>query len=208
MNQEEIVQDFRRRYEGTFIFVQEPSSTEERLFHVDAVEASYSKLGTIHLNSPEVGRIRINFGSAHTLRFAPTPVGVFQHERDACICRRKPVKQYRRGLCYDNTFLSIVTSLVYKCDLPFHYETVSSAYERKTYTMKEALSMLSTNKYRSVALSNNYSVSLPFTKTDKYVLLFWDVAIATLYPNGTIHMILENLFAPQVNQILLEEKGA
>lgn len=205
MTHEEIIHDFRKRYEGTYVFVQEPNSTEENLFYVESISADKGKVGALHLTSPVLGTLRLNLGGAHTLKFIQAPVGVFQHGADAYCCQRKPLRQWRRGLCTDNMDIVRATHRIYIKSVSFTHELISSAFTRQTYSLKDAFPLLATLKYRSVALQKNFSVSQPFTTAPSYVLFFWEVPIATISDKGTLITILDSVYEPNITQFLFEE---
>lgn len=203
MTPEEIVNDFARRYQGTYVFVQDPNDNEESLFYMDRVEPSPTKTGVIHLSSGEVGRIRLNLGSAHTLKFIPAPVGVFQHGPMAYLCLRKPARQWRRGICPDNTTIVPTTRLLARnADAGFTYDLVSDAFRKQTLGIKAALEMLASKKYKSVALADNFSLSLALTNSPDYLLFFWDLPVAKVKSDGSLSLILENAFSAQIKKVL------
>lgn len=202
MTPEEIVQDFARRYNGTFVFVQEPNGDEEHLFKIDQVEGDATRLGVLHLSSNEVGRIKLNFGSAHTIKFIPAPVGVFQHQGKAYTCRRRPQRQFRRGICSDNTEINTVTYAFTRDRAGFSYELVADAFKRQVYPLKDALAMLDSKNYKSVALPRNFSLSAPFTKTKDSLLFFWDVPVAKVNKDGKPTIIYEAALEAQIRQVL------
>jgi hypothetical protein len=204
---QEILRDFQRRYEGTYIFVQEPESKEENLFRVDNIQTSEDKLGVLLLSSDEVGSIRLNFGSAHTLKFVAAPVGVFQNGPDAYLCRRRPLRQWTKGICPGNTSIVPVTNVIAPLTpRPFNFALVSGAFERKTFTLKEALVLLGKEQVRSVALEQNFSLCQSVNETPDYILMFWEQPVARLDKNGTLTRLYEASFEGHVAQYLLENK--
>src|ERR1700743_1243500 len=110
MNNGEVINDFRRRWEGTYVWLSIDDKKSEELVKLDAIEASSTKVATLYLPSDRVGKLTINFGSeGHSLQFRYPPVGVFQYERDAYVFYRRPERQYRRGICADNSTMQNVT---------------------------------------------------------------------------------------------------
>lgn len=204
MNQAEILNDFRRRYEGTYVFVKEPDGGESNLFHLDRVEENDEKTGVFHLRSEEIGKIKLNFGSAHTIKFVPAPVGVFQYKTDAHVCQRNPIRQYRRGICSDNTFiLPVFYSLYEGLNLGWSFEMVQAAFDAKVFTFKDGLELLNTGKMRSVALHDNFALCLSLNENSPdYILLHWNVPIARVNNAGKVTQHLEGAFTTQVNALV------
>lgn len=206
MTLDDIVNDMARRYGNTYVFVQEPNSLERNLFLVELIETQENRAGVIHLFSDEVGRIKINVGSAHTLLFVPPPVGVYQSGIDACFCRRLPQRQYRRGICPDNTVIGPVTqSIDPHVVRRFEFALIRDMFEKKTFSFRESIGMLSSEKFRSVALKGGYAVSASMGAQNNPVLFFFDIPIAKLTPEGKLAEVLEAVYSPQINQIIGEE---
>lgn len=208
MTPQEILQDFRRRYEQTYVFVQEPGGREQNLFHVDRVEepsGDKNDLGVINLSSIEVGRIRLNIGSAHTIKFVPPPVGVFQHGNKAVLCKRRPQKQYRRGICNDNTLLMEPVSLIDPQfgRTQFSAEVILAAFEAKQFGIKEGLELLASGKYRSVALTDGFSMCLSLSETSTdYLLFHLELPVAKVSSDGKVTRLLEAVFEKQISKVL------
>jgi len=207
MTQDEIVAEFRKKYEGTYIYVQEPNSIEENLFYVRSIEPSSDKVGILNLESDNIGKIRLNFGSAHTLKFLQAPVGVFQSGPDAMFCRRKPGRQWRRGICSDNTTINTtVSQVVQNRRGEFDFNLVQDAFAGAFTSLKDAFAKLNSKKFRSVALFEGFSLSQAFVNSPDYVLFFWDLAVAKISPAGKVSLVLEPIFTKQILQ-LLEREG-
>lgn len=202
MTADEILNDFKRRYESTYVMVQEPNSSEEMLYLVERIEADEHRAAVFHLFSNEVGRIKINYGSAHTVKFVPPPVGVFQYGGDALVCFRLPQKQYRRGICSDNCRIYHTATAITREQGQMDMETISAAFAKKVYQPKEALDILAKGKYRSVALPDNFSLTLSFSEGSKdYVLFFWTMPVARVNNEGKITSYLEAVFTKQINKL-------
>lgn len=207
MNIEESLRDFTTRYEKTFIFVVPPNSTEESLFHVDKITPDRDKIANLTLSSPDFGKIILNMGTSHKLRFKYPPVGVFQCEDTAMIFRRHPVKQYKRGLCTGNSALGYAHSYVTGTDrrIGLEYTYVAAAFQAVKYKYKDAVRMLASGKYRSVALYNNFVLMLSPTKESKaYLLLHWDIPVAWINKSdGTLYQLLEKAYESIIPQVMV-----
>lgn len=209
MTPAQILEDFRRRYEGTFVFVQEPESDKENLFQIYSVAPDTERLGRLDLVSEELGRIYLNFGSAHTLKFKPVPVGVFQFGNEAYYCRRHPARQYRRGICRDNTTIKPVVNMVYEeYGNTINHSSVKAAFEGKKYTYKEAFTMCGTGKYRSVAIHGDFALSLSLAQSNDYILFYFDWPIARISPEGKLTLIMEEAYRGHITKLMEEKTDA
>lgn len=204
MTNDQILQDFIRRYHGTFVNVVDPKKTSSNLYLLEEIQPHPEYIGTLSLHSPEYGRLRINIASEWAVKFPDTPVGVFQHGGQAYYCRRVPRKQYRRGICRDNTRINTVTSAIQNLSSAMSWEILSSAMKRDTFTLKEALTMLNKRTAKSVALANNYAVSLPFADAagSDMILYSWDVPIARITNTGKLVEVYEKIFTRSISKIL------
>lgn len=203
MNNAEILNDFRRRYEGTFVWLTMEEITKETLVKVTRIEDDSNKIGVLRLDSFEYGSLSINMGSdGHSLQFKYPPVGVFQHATDAFVFTRRPARQYRRGICADNSTLRSVTAGVAGNIARFEARTIASAFEHKTYPVREALRMLRTGRARSVALDNNYSLCLSFTSSSRdFVVFHWTLPVGKVDDSGRLTLVYEDVYKSHLNQL-------
>lgn len=209
MNINEIMNDFRRRWDQTYVWVESPESGEESLFHVDRITDDTTKVGTIELSSPEFGKILLNMGTAHTLKFKYPPVGVFQNGVDAYIFRRVPAKQYKHGIYNGNSTLSPVYNIMLgrgqdRAQLrgeQLKFNDVLAAFRGERYPFADALKMLSSGKYRSVALQRNWSLCLSPITSDGLTLLYWETPVASLDREGNVLHVYENVFESVLPQV-------
>jgi hypothetical protein len=207
MNNGEVVNDFRRRYEGTYVFLKMERTGVETLVKVSRVEDSSTKIGILYLESPEYGALTLNLGSdGHHLKFKYPPVGVFQHGRDAFLFRRRPSRQYRRGICSDNSLMYNVTSSVVGPLSRWSAEEVQDAFNHKVSTPKQAFELLATNKARSVALDNNFSISKSPFETPDYVIWNWQFPVARISEKGVLGKVYEEVFRQDLLNIAQELK--
>jgi hypothetical protein len=202
MSNDEVVQDFRRRYEGTFVFLHRECENEDSLVKVRSVESSPSKMGVLHLESPKFGSLTLNMGSdGHSLKFKYPPVGVFQYGRDAYMFRRRPQRQYRRGVCNDNSLLWNVTRSFAGSFVNWSADEVQAAYDHKVYSFKDAIAALRTNATRSVALADNFSVSKSIFNSPEHVIWYWQYPIARCDEKGNITRVYEDVFKTKLEEI-------
>lgn len=206
MNNAEALNDFRRRYEGTYVWLSMEELKKETLVLVDRVEDNSSKIGVLHLNSSEYGVLTVNFGSSeHSLRFKYPPVGVFQHGTQALVFTRKPSRQYRRGLCADNSGMVNVAYSFVGRTVRWTADEVQSAFTHQVYAVWDALKMLGDKKVKSVALADDYSLVKSFEKNSKdHILFAWDRPIARISPEGKLSRLLEKAYEREVHIIFGE----
>jgi len=200
MNDNEVLQDFRRRWEGTFIWLGIEGRGDE-LVRLDSVEASSTKVATLNLSSDKVGKLSLNFGSeGHSLQFRYPPVGVFQHEKDAYVFYRRPQRQYRRGICTDNSIMYNVTRNLVGNRCSWNYGEVRSAFEHETFSVTTALTLLGKG-YKGVALESNFSLCQSMFETPDYVLFHWVHPIARVNTRGQVTHLIENAYKDMVNRM-------
>jgi hypothetical protein len=194
---QEIIADFRRRWEGTYAWLFMEQVNDETLVSIDRVEDNNDKMATLTVTSEKYGQMVLNFGSSdHELRFKYPPVGVFQFGDDAYMFRRRPARQYRRGICPDNSLLWNVTRGVAGNRSRFDTKEVQAAFDHKTYSEDEALKLLSTGKMKGVALHNNFSLTLPLEEGNPdYILWHWNYPVARIDKEGKIARVYEKQYA-------------
>lgn len=201
----EIIAEFRKKYEGTFLHVQMPDSCEDNLFYLASITQVRGEVnGTMKLESEEFGKIQLNMGTAHTLKFKFPRVGVYQCGADAFFFRRDPRRQWQRGLASGNCKIVPVWSSIRGSMLNLgevNFTNVNAAFVGTTYGYQQALSMLESGKFRSVALERDFSVCLSPCELYPYLLLYRTLPIATLNKNGSVKTILEAAFEPNIAQI-------
>lgn len=199
MTNGEIIQDFRRRWEGTFAWLWMDKLNEEVLVHIDRVEDSIDKVATIGVTNKKYGQLVLHLGSEeHELRFKYPPVGVFQHGDDVLLFRRRPARQYRRGICPDNSLIWNVTRNVVGNRARFNSDEVQSAFDHITHTEAQALRLLDSNSARGVALRNNYALTLSMDEAPDHILWHWDVPVARVSNKGSIVAVLEKSYASTI----------
>lgn len=206
MNASEIIAEFRKKYEGCYMHVQMPDSDEDNLFMLSAVvHERGTSTGVLKFESEEFGKIILNMGTTHTLKFKFPKVGVFQHGADAFLFHRWPRRQWRRGLCNENAKIFPVWSGIRGGARGlggFDFATVDAAFKGVFYTYKEAIKMLQGGKYRSVALANSFSVVLSTIQEYPYIMLYRSLPVARLGEHGNIISVIEPSFDSQIKQIV------
>lgn len=203
MSPAEILRDFQRKYEGTYMFVKTPDSNEENLFRMDKVTPSDTCTGLLSLSSEEYGKIQLNYGTAHTIICKFPQVGVFQHGEESYYFNRVPARQYRRGLCQDNGSIHAVMGHVtgHSHAEAMTFPLVVSAFEHRTYGFSEAIKLVG-NKVKGCALDNNFSLVLSMTKSAHFYLMWYRHPVALLKETGELIAVLSNQFETAIKQVM------
>lgn len=201
MNNYDVIQDFRRRWEGTFVWLSIEGRSDE-LVRIDSVQDSDTKVATLTLSSDKIGKLNLNFGSeGHSLQFRYPPVGVFQHKKDAYVFYRKPARQYRRGICSDNSIMWNVTRNIVGNTGFWNCGEIRSAFEHETFSLVQALHMLEKG-YKGVALDGNFSlIQSMFENSTDYILFHWSSMIAKVNAKGNITKLYENAYVDMISSL-------
>jgi len=203
MDNAQVVEDFRRRWQETYVWLKMKGKGIETLVFVRQVEHDESKVGVLHLESADYGSMTINLGSSdHSLMFRYPKSGVFQHGSNACYFHRRPARQWRRGICSDNSTLSTTMRHLGGPGHNMSINTVSAAFKHKTYPIGEALQLLDKRMARSVALENNFSIALSPTQAKEHLLLFWTDPVARVTADGKLATLYEEVMEANVNEVL------
>lgn len=204
MTNDEIIGEFRRKYQHSYIFVEFPeeSSCKEELFYVEAIEIEGNGKAFLHLRSDHLGKILLNINSDHTLKFKSPPCGVFQHEKDAYYFRRIPARQWQRGVCEANSScLAVHKKYIRFGDGHLSYGLVKDAFARQVFDYRTAKDFIISGDLRSVALADNFSLVANLVGQAGFMLFFWECPIAIIEPNKGV-IILQEPFTRQVGEII------
>jgi len=202
MNIEEIVNDFSRRYGDTYVLVQMPGEDEKNVFHVDRIIPDEDHGAVLQLSSNEFGSIKLNMSTGHSIFFEYPKVGSFQNGKEAALFRRVPARQYRRGLCNGNAgFFRPTESVMGLRALEWDWNIVNNAYKCEKYGLQEALKMLASGKYRSVALKDGFSVSLSLSTGKDYLIFYCDLPVGRINPTTGEIVVTESSFASEIQEL-------
>lgn len=210
MNNREALEDFRRRYQGTYAWVYLEAKNQEVVTLISAVQDDENSVGRITLSTSEFGELVMNMGSSeYQLKFKYPPVGVFQYGKDSCYFRRLPARQYQRGLCQANSHIATVTRNITSRGNPgFGLKLLQAAFAKETLSFPDALKLLETKKVRSASLMGNYSISQPVcTGNSPYILWHWASPVALVKQTGAISKVLEQAYTKQIEEILSSRTG-
>jgi hypothetical protein len=204
MNNDEIIADFRRRYEGTFVQVCAEQKNIKVLGKMMRVRADAEKFATLEIATREFGTIAMNMGSEeYQVKFEFPPSGVFQFAGMAIAVRRKAEKQYARGLCAGNCALVPTTANITGGAVSFGLNEVQAAYDHKTHTLGQAYTMFKLGQAKSVALRDNFSIALPMSAEKKHYYLFHNYAlVGALDEEGKLVRVMEPVYEKAIAELL------
>lgn len=168
--------DFRQRYRGVFGWY--PTETGEMLVKVTGVDEQIT-----HFENAQEHEFFAYADKGVKFKFIPVTKKVFIFEGTPVLAQRIPQRQYRRGICSDNTAFTIVQG---GYGLGVSFNTVA-AYVKGGYTIPKQLT------YGSYALNEQLSVS-----GDR--LYVYDIPVGII-DNNTVK-ITEPIFMQEVKDYL------
>jgi len=209
MNTIDCIREFQRKYAGTYFFFKKHCESHETLIYCESVESQmdaegrHVRGGVMRVNSLECGRLLFNIPSEHTFVFKMPPVGVFQYGKVAVHVTRLPRRQWRRGLCSDNTSITPTISGIIACELSWSLDLIDELYRRKTFDSRDALSLLKDKGYLSVALRDQYSVAKGLQ--DKTFFILHQTVPVALYDTSKDEAVLYQAAYEQEVMKLIKE---
>lgn len=174
MNINEIMRDFRTKYQGTFVFAKNPETCTEVLCKLEEISEDADRNAVLSLMSREHGRLVLNMASSHSLLFKFPKVGTFQMGKDSfLVMRQPPHRTYTRGFysnnhTMNNCMAGVIPGLA---KARWALETVQAAFDGKKMSATEAANVLHKGKARSVALKDRWSLAQPFSEGAKQLVL-------------------------------------
>ena len=140
--------DIERYFSGTFVKFREHG---DRLFYIERVRET-EITGTCEGDDPFV--VYLHNDHPYELDYVLPRKAVFQYKLAALILQRMPARQYRRGLCDDNTRITKVTG---GDRLPLSFGLLSTFVTKQNYFSPQDALFGKTGSKRSLALSNRMS---------------------------------------------------
>lgn len=204
MNTQEIVQDFRRRYENTFVQVSMEQKGVKVLGRMVQIAEDSDKLAVMQIDTKTFGRLMVNFGSEeYQIRFEQPKSGVFQFKHGAQVWCRRPERQYTRGVCASNAAIVPTTNKITGGigAVSFSLDSVHAAFEHQTYGMSFAMKALNGGKCRSVALHNDFSVALPMTPGGYYYVFHWLNLVGAVDKEGKLVHVYEPVYEQALKEL-------
>jgi hypothetical protein len=203
MNNDEIVADFRRRYEGAFVQVLAEDKGVKTIGKMQRVRADPERFATLEIATSEYGLIQMNMGSdEYQIKFNFPQAGTFQCGIDAFIFERKAEKQYQRGLSSGNGRFTSVTAGLVGNVASMSLDAVKAAFDHKQYNLKAALAMLKGGTYRSVALVDNFAITLPMTTGGSYFIWHRGTLVAGVDADGGVTKMYEPVFGKAITELI------
>jgi hypothetical protein len=125
--------DLIRYYKGTFVKFAEFG---EQLFYIDIVTAN--RIEGKH-ESGENFIMYLDEATPYEVGYILPHKSFFQYGQDACLLQRNPAKQYHRGLCSQNTNITLMTATGPKA-LGIGFETLKAFVSKQQfYTLSGAI---------------------------------------------------------------------
>lgn len=159
----ESIDDFRKRYRGTYVFLDFSGDTHL----VQYVEDSDNEF---IFKSPKYGEIVLNEDTVRrTIKLKFPPSGLYNVAGNAVFFARIPARQWKRAPCQDNCVILNILNCFKRVPVKFSIETLNEIYNTiYPENLDKALAEL---KY-STALSNKFGISVSHL-ADKDTFLFW-----------------------------------
>lgn len=176
---EESLEDFRKRYKGTYLFLKVNGKEHLVNYESDDEECFY-------LNSPTFGSLVVNETSARNdISFYFPKVGLYNLPSGMTEVTRYPARQWKRAPCRDNVgfiapfeYLSGLLQPRFSFDFFLAQELFFPKYPKN---LAAAIGMCTQNK--AVALTRSFGVSFGPPK-EEYSHLLWyrTTPIGRIYP--------------------------
>lgn len=209
MTVQECIHELSRKYGNTHIFA-EVADGQESLAYVHAIRVvgdGDNAMGEVELSTQKFGRLRYMIPSEKRLIMRHPNYGTFQHGDRAYLIQRRPARQWRRGLCSDNSTIfdiAVARSGLTAGSVPHQAPTIQSAYTAQKYTLQEALELLSRprNPYVSVALEGCWSI-LQHPETDApnmFLVMYKLIEVCTITDTRNITNVRNNYLVTQVQE--------
>lgn len=206
MNNEEVVNDFRRRYEGTFVKVLAADKGINIVGNIRRVRSDPERFATIEILTKEYGTVHTNMGSEeYQLRFDFPKVGVFHADsvHGPLIFYRRAEKQYTRGVGGGNSVLMSPVRAYASIAPGLGLVNVAESFNHKVYEFREAVRMLKAQGVWGVALQDDFSIVQPMSTAKPYYVIFhWQQIIATVDDKGNIMRLHEQAFEKILNEVI------
>ena len=177
----ESLEDFRKRYKGTIVFLEINNKKHLVMYDSDDEES-------LNFISPVYGNILLEDSKARAaLSFYFPENGLYNVNKQAAYFSRTPARQWKRAPCQDNCYLAdplqAITSRVKST--PVTCEALQEVFFPKyPASIAEALE---TTKY-STALTKEFAISLGHLPNPDVFLLFYENI-----PIGTVNKALREI---------------
>lgn len=190
MDWQQIGEDFRQKYEGTFCRYISPLTKQKEIFQVSQVRPKGNTGPDITLFNRRAGELFLNYTTDAELDFSYPECGYFQHEDKALRFYRRYERQWRKGLCPNTASIEFPYNSIYPVQsVGFKEEVLLSSYSpQKVKSLDEAMRILGKGDCISVVLTKNLALGLAIDE-GKYLLWFESEPIAEILGNKvTLHV--------------------
>ncbi len=141
--------DFAQRYQGTFGFYERENKARllVQLVKVSETQLTFTdKTGLKYFANPDKGNV---------FSFIPVERGCYNYGADVVTCKRVPARQWKRGLCPENTNIS---SLREKRSLPVDFTTLEIMFPVEEGRSSTQLANFKAYLAGNVAFDNMFSL--------------------------------------------------
>lgn len=204
MNFQQISEDFRQKYEDTYVFVKYSPTKPKDLFYVSAVRhTSATTPPQLTLVNKRVGEISLTYTTECDVEFTWPNPGYFWHDgKYAVLFSRTSARQYRRGICRSNCAM-VFPYAEYGLFLriPVDETTINEAFTPVFVPLEDAENFIKTGQAISVPLSASLALGAsPANDTKGNILWCFGKPIG-IYSGAKLHL-LENQFRQEVEDYL------
>lgn len=192
-NKDMAIEEMRKKYENTYLVLIQPDGKE--------IVACYKGFQDgFHMFRDELETpLRLRHETSYEVVCKFPERCLFNHNGVALEFIRSPRRQYRRGICKDNTIIYSPVRHIWGGDsYAWSMKTIVDAlYPTYPETCEEAIKKLDGRSCASIALDPRFMLSLSFTaEKDDYYLFYSNVPIGA-FKNG-VFTIYHKLFKQEV----------
>lgn len=210
MSLQQLIQDFEKRYNRTWVWVRFAENGPEYICFIDNVQYDESlDDGLIFLTNSKFGQMQIKYkASGAELDFRWPQTGYFQYKNCAIYAHRGHDRQWKRGICKGNFTVSSVFSSV----APFQLFARSSLTEdvllalelSHPISLSEAMARLQ-NGDLAVAVNRDFAVALSHLKRYERILWFRNSPVASI--EGDSVTLLNQMWKQELQDFLRDCGG-
>lgn len=177
-NWEQITNDFRQKFEHTFIRVKIKEDFE--VFFVEQVQ--YADPPFLILRNKNRGELQLNYDTDFELNFEFPAVGLFDFNgRSYCFVRQYQ-RQFKRGVCNSTALILSPYAIFFRSNIGMATDVLQAAFNTPSDRNLDQVLPLS-DSVLSVRLNNHFFVGQDVRKQPTY--LFW-------YMNSVIGEVIDN----------------
>jgi hypothetical protein len=167
MNNEQVIRDLSRKYVGTYFRIPDPKTQGNSLVVLCSNVAGGGRhsRGSVVVTTPRLGELIYHIPGTVSFDLSMPQTGTFQNGDVALIFSRLANRQWRRGVCRDNSHIQHCWDGL--GGLSYTHSLLEKAYEHQQFTLDEAMDLFRRRPSTlSVAIKGNYIVSrVPYSKS-------------------------------------------